>query len=132
MCGRANPFEWSGGHPALDLVNTLDERPSPTPIENLATYHDLTSFAALAGLLDRRTAARLQRLDSPGFHVVKHARKLREHLHDVLAAANSTASAAIRSRRAVCCDPGGTRGPDAGRITLARIGQPPLVSRAGA
>ena len=28
MSGRANPFEWSGGHPALDLVNTLDERPS--------------------------------------------------------------------------------------------------------
>ena len=29
-------FEWSGGHPALDLVNTLDERPSSAPIENLA------------------------------------------------------------------------------------------------
>ena len=87
---RANPFEWSGGHPALDLVNTLDERPSPTPIENLATYQDLTRFAALAGLIDRRTAARLQRLDSrSGSHVVKRARKLREHLHDVLAAANS-------------------------------------------
>jgi predicted RNA-binding Zn ribbon-like protein len=87
---RANPFEWSGGHPALDLVNTLDERPSPTPIENLATYPDLVRFAALAGLIDRRTAARLQRLDSrSGSHVVKRARKLREHLHDVLAAANS-------------------------------------------
>jgi predicted RNA-binding Zn ribbon-like protein len=87
---RTDPFEWSGGHPALDLVNTLDERPSPTPIENLATYHDLTRFAVLAGLLDRRTAARLQRLDSrSGSHIVKRARKLREHLHDVLAAANS-------------------------------------------
>jgi predicted RNA-binding Zn ribbon-like protein len=87
---RSHPFEWSGGHPALDLVNTLDERPSSTPIENLATYHDLTRFAALAGLLDRRTAARLQRLDSrSGSHIVKRARKLREHLHDVLAAANS-------------------------------------------
>jgi predicted RNA-binding Zn ribbon-like protein len=87
---RANPFEWSGGHPALDFVNTLDERPSPTPIENLATYHDLTRFAALAGLLDRRTAARLQRLDSrSNSHIVKRARKLRERLHDVLTAANS-------------------------------------------
>ena len=38
MSGRGNPFEWSGGHPALDLVNTLDERPSAAPIENLATY----------------------------------------------------------------------------------------------
>ena len=89
MSGRANPFEWSGGHPALDLVNTLDERPSPSPIENLATYRDLTRFAALAGLVDRRTAARLQQLDSPASHGVKHARKLREHLHEVLATANS-------------------------------------------
>jgi predicted RNA-binding Zn ribbon-like protein len=89
MSGRANPFEWSGGHPALDLVNTLDERPSPSPIESLATYGDLTRFAALAGLVDRRTAVRLQRLGNPGSHIVKRARKLREHLHDVLAAANS-------------------------------------------
>ena len=87
---RTDPFEWSGGHPALDLVNTLDERPSPAPIENLATYHDLTRFAALAGLIDRRTAARLQRLDSrSGSPIAKRARKLREHLHDVLAAAHS-------------------------------------------
>jgi predicted RNA-binding Zn ribbon-like protein len=71
-------------------VNTLDERPSFTPIENLATYQDLIRFAALAGLIDRRTAARLQRLDGrSGSLVVKRARKLREHLHDVLAAANS-------------------------------------------
>ena len=90
MNDRANPFEWSGGHPALDLVNTLDERPSSAPIENLATYRDLTRFAGLAGLVDRPTAARLQRLDSrSGSLVVKNARRLREHLHDVLAAANS-------------------------------------------
>ncbi|HEX3172475.1 MAG TPA: ABATE domain-containing protein [Burkholderiales bacterium] len=87
---RADPFEWSGGHSALDLVNSLDERPSSTPIENLATYPDLARFAALAGLIDPRTAARLQRLDSrSGSLVVKRARRLREHLHDVLAAANS-------------------------------------------
>jgi predicted RNA-binding Zn ribbon-like protein len=90
MSARANPFEWSGGHPALDLVNTLDERPSRAPIENLVTYQDLTRFAALAGLVDRRTAARLQRFDSrSGSPIVKSARKLREHLHDVLAAAHS-------------------------------------------
>jgi predicted RNA-binding Zn ribbon-like protein len=87
---RANPFEWNGGHPALDLVNTLDERPSPAPIENLATYRDLTRFAELAGLVDRRTTARLLRLAGrSGSPIVKRARKLREHLHDVLAAANS-------------------------------------------
>jgi predicted RNA-binding Zn ribbon-like protein len=87
---RANRFEWSGGHPALDLVNTLDERPSDAPIDNLATYRDLMRFAELAGLVDRRTAARLPQLDGrSGTHIVKRARKLREHLHDVLAAANS-------------------------------------------
>src|SRR5215218_6557545 len=89
MSERADPFEWSGGHPALDLVNTLDERPLPSPIENLVTYRDLTRFAALAGLIDQRTAASLQRLGSrSGASVVKSARRLREHLHDVLAAAN--------------------------------------------
>lgn len=90
MSNRANPFEWGGGHPALDLVNTLDERPSGAPIENLATYSDLTRFAALAGLIDRRTAAGLERLDGrAGSIVAKSARRLREHLHDVLTAANS-------------------------------------------
>jgi predicted RNA-binding Zn ribbon-like protein len=90
MSDRADRFEWSGGHPALDLVNTLDERPSSAPIENLATYRDLTQFAELAGLVDRRTAGRLQRLDTrAGPHIARRARGLREHLHDVLAAANS-------------------------------------------
>src|SRR5882757_2693371 len=85
----ANPFEWSGGHPALDLVNTLDERPSSSPIENLATYRDLTRFASLAGLIDRRTAARLSQFEETGSPIAKRARALREHLHDVLAAAHS-------------------------------------------
>jgi predicted RNA-binding Zn ribbon-like protein len=90
MRDRAGPFEWSGGHPALDLVNTLDERPSRSPIEHLATYRDLTRFAELAGLIDRATAVRLLRLNQRSCsRVVKRARELREHLHDVLAAAYS-------------------------------------------
>src|SRR3954447_26912653 len=89
MRDRDDRFEWSGGDPALDLVNTLDERPSPAPIENLATYRDLTRFAELAGLIDRGTVRRLPKLDGrSGSHIVKRARRLREHLHDVLAAAN--------------------------------------------
>ena len=51
MSKRADPFEWGGGHPALDFVNTLDERPFDRPIENLATYRDLVRFAQLAGLV---------------------------------------------------------------------------------
>jgi predicted RNA-binding Zn ribbon-like protein len=90
MRDRGDRFEWSGGHPALDLVNTLDERPSPAPIENLATYRDLTRFAELAGLIDRGIVRRLPKLHGrSGLHIVKRARRFREHLHDVLAAANS-------------------------------------------
>src|SRR3954465_9452750 len=90
MRDRGDRFEWSGGHPALDLVNTLDERPSPAPIENLATSRDLTRFAELAGLIDRGIVRRLPKLDGrSGSPLVKRARRLREHLHDVLAAANS-------------------------------------------
>jgi predicted RNA-binding Zn ribbon-like protein len=88
MKARGDRFEWSGGDPALDLVNTLDERPSQAPIERLATYRDLTEFAELAGLIDRRIASRLRRLGGTS-QIVKRACELREHLHDVLAAARS-------------------------------------------
>ena len=90
MSKRADPFDWSGGHPALDLVNTLDERPFEQPIENLATYADLVRFAALAGLIEPATAARLRKLSGPAcVRVAKCARALRERLHDMLAAAHA-------------------------------------------
>ena len=62
MSDRADPFEWSGGHPALDFVNTLDERPFEQPIENLATYRDLVRFAELAKLIEPSVAAPLRTL----------------------------------------------------------------------
>jgi predicted RNA-binding Zn ribbon-like protein len=87
MSDRTDAFEWSGGHPALDLVNTLDERSFPSPIENLATYRDLVRFALLAGLIDDPIATVLSKLDSSACNrVAKHTRELREHLHEVLAA----------------------------------------------
>ena len=90
MIDRAGPFDWSGGHPALDLVNTLDERPFPSPIENLATYADLVRFAELAKLIEPSLAQRLgKRTGSACTRVANQAWKLREHLHAVLAAAHS-------------------------------------------
>jgi predicted RNA-binding Zn ribbon-like protein len=90
MSDRGDPFEWSGGHPALDFVNTLDERPFDAPIENLAAYGDLVRFAELAELIEPSMAARLRRLDGPAcVRVAKCARKLREHLYDLLAAVHS-------------------------------------------
>jgi predicted RNA-binding Zn ribbon-like protein len=87
MTANAHPFDLSGGHPALDFVNTLDERPFRAPIENLADYADLVRFAELTGLLTRGQASALRRaasVDQPP--VAKRARQLREHVYDVLTA----------------------------------------------
>ncbi len=90
MAGRANPFDWSGGDPALDFVNTLDERPSGAPVENLATYGELVRFAGLAGLIEASASARLRSLEGPNCsRIARRARELREHLHAILAAAHS-------------------------------------------
>jgi predicted RNA-binding Zn ribbon-like protein len=87
MSRQGDRFEWSGGHPALDLVNTLDERPFAAPIENLATYGDLVRFAELAGLIGRPLAAALRdRTGADRARVARRARELREHLYRVLSA----------------------------------------------
>ncbi len=87
MQDRADQFEWSGGHPALDFVNTLDERPSDSPVEKLATYQDLVRFAKLAGLVEAPLADRMLRLHGRACAlIVARARKLREHLYAVLVA----------------------------------------------
>src|SRR5262245_49051407 len=90
MSDRAGPFDWSGGHPALDLVNTLDERPFPSPVENLGTYADLIRFAELAKLIEPSVARHLRTLSDDALsRVATRARKLREHLHEVLTAAQT-------------------------------------------
>ena len=87
MTDRADVFDWSGGHPALDLVNTLDERPFDQPIETLVTYRDLVMFVELAGLVEASTAAGLARLRGRRCsETLEKARALREQLHDVLRA----------------------------------------------
>jgi len=113
MRAGADPFEWSGGHPALDLVNTLDERPFDPPIENLAGYRDLVRFAELAGLIEPALAKTLKTLTGPACaRVVRRARELREHVHGVLAAlhkrrpvpqrALDAIASAVRAAHAAC------------------------------
>jgi len=93
MSNRADIFDWSGGHPALDLVNTLDERPSDLPIETLVMYRDLVRFVELAGLVDRSTAAGLEKLSGHKCSdTLRRTRELREQLHDVLQAMHSQRS----------------------------------------
>jgi predicted RNA-binding Zn ribbon-like protein len=109
MTRTGDPFDWSGGHPALDLVNTRDERPSDAPIENLATYNAFLRFTELAGLIAPAAAQRLRSLDGPACaRVARRARELREHLYAVLAAVhfgrpvpqNSLDAIALEVRRA--------------------------------
>lgn len=122
MTRRTNPFDWSGGHPALDLVNTLDERPSDAPIENLASYNALVSFTEFAGLIEASAAAHLRSLSGPAFsRIAGRARELREHLYAVLAATyvgelmpqaplDAIASAVRRAHAARALSPAGTSG----------------------
>lgn len=87
MAKQTNPFDWSGGHPALDLVNTLDERPSDAPIDNLATYATVVTFAELAGLISPSLARELRPLTGAiGASTAQRVRVLREQLYAVLVA----------------------------------------------
>jgi predicted RNA-binding Zn ribbon-like protein len=86
------------GNPALDLVNTLDNRfnksndaknaaSAQPPEELLKTYNDLLRFLTQSELLTETEARKLRRLDRPASHqdhvcdqVLQQARAFREHL----------------------------------------------------
>jgi len=71
------------GHPALDLVNTLDWRFRKDGAEELLTsYGDLLRFTAQAELLTSTKARRLRRSasDKTGAQAIEHCRELREAL----------------------------------------------------
>lgn len=79
-------FELVGGHPALDLVNTLDWRFRDAGQEELlAGYGDLVGFAEQAGLLNPKQARHLVRASgSAGDRVLDDVRTMRESLSEVL------------------------------------------------
>jgi predicted RNA-binding Zn ribbon-like protein len=102
MPAIAHPFDLSGGHPALDFVNTLDERPFPEPIENLASYTDLVRFTALTGLVATGQARALRKLAAADHApVARRARQLREHLYGMLTAVRQRKAVPSRTLRAV-------------------------------
>jgi predicted RNA-binding Zn ribbon-like protein len=87
VVGTIGPiFEWKGRHPALDFVNTLDERLSATPVERLSSYAALTSFARQARLIDPNTASRIlgQASQAEGKRVLGETLAFRELLYRVL------------------------------------------------
>ncbi len=79
-------FEWDGRHPALDFVNTLDERLCTAPVERLSSYAALASFARQARLIDPNTANRLlsQTRQVQGKRVLGETLAFRELLYRVL------------------------------------------------
>jgi predicted RNA-binding Zn ribbon-like protein len=81
------PFNLLAGHPALDLVNTLDSRSSPNgPEELLPSYADLLRLAAQSRLLSAEQARKLARTvrEKDGQRVLASAVELREALAAVL------------------------------------------------
>ena len=55
------PFELVAGHPALELVNTLDSRFSPNPKDLIPNYEDLLRLTTQLELLTAEQARRLAR-----------------------------------------------------------------------
>jgi predicted RNA-binding Zn ribbon-like protein len=82
----SKPFKLSAGHPALELVNTLDLRFSPNPQDLLPTYPDLLRFAAQLRLLTAEQVRKLGRTvrAHDGQRVLASAVELREALAAVL------------------------------------------------
>jgi predicted RNA-binding Zn ribbon-like protein len=80
-------FQLTGGHPALDFVNTLDNRFSKGgPVELLRSYADLLAFLQQSGLLSVRQSRVLRAAAKKGgpARVLQSARELRDALAAVL------------------------------------------------
>ncbi len=76
-----SPFELCGGHPALDFVNSLDNRfVAGGPREHLSEYTSLLRFTQQAGLLGAPQVRELGRTVGPAAasRVLRSARELRE------------------------------------------------------
>jgi predicted RNA-binding Zn ribbon-like protein len=77
------PFDLCGGHPALDFVNSLNNRfREGGPVELLVDYADLLRFTEQTELLDTRQLRRLANSVNPGAaaRTLRSARELREAL----------------------------------------------------
>jgi predicted RNA-binding Zn ribbon-like protein len=96
-------FQLSGGHPALDFVNTLDNRfREEGPVELLDSYAGLLNFLQQTGLLNAHQAKSLDAAAKNGgaARVLQSARELREAMAAALYSAvdgRAPAAAPLRS-----------------------------------
>ncbi len=80
------PFKLHAGHPALELVNTLDMRFSAQSVELLPTYGDLLHFTVQLQLLPSEQGRKLARTvsEAQAQRVLASTLELREALAKVL------------------------------------------------
>ncbi|MBS1802258.1 MAG: CGNR zinc finger domain-containing protein [Acidobacteria bacterium] len=99
---KSRIFELSGGHPALDLVNTLDWRFRDSgPEELLEDYADVVRFVEQTGLMNAMDARKLLRSasENKAAKVLVSVRDLREAAAELLYAAvdgKSPSSSALK------------------------------------
>lgn len=86
----APAFELTGGHPALDFANTVDNRPTARRKELLNSYADFVAWSLQAGLVSSAQAARLARraqsAPSRAQALLRRAIALREAFYEALSA----------------------------------------------
>jgi predicted RNA-binding Zn ribbon-like protein len=93
-------FQLVAGHPALDLVNTLDWRFRLSGSEELLKdYADLLRFSEQSGLVTPSEARKLARGDPVGKGILSSTKKLRECLASILYAIAGGQAPAIDSVR---------------------------------
>ncbi len=85
-------FDLTGGHPALDLANTISRRDDPSRRrEHLASFTDLVSFALQDKILSAKQAkdlhARARKSESDAARSFRKVIALREAIYQVFAAA---------------------------------------------
>ena len=92
---NAPAFHLCAGHPALDLVNTLDNRFRAEPTELLPDYEALLGFMEQSGLLGSAQVRALSRRigKAEAERASTAARELREAAANVLYAAAAGAAA---------------------------------------
>jgi predicted RNA-binding Zn ribbon-like protein len=96
-------FEFSGGWLCLDFANTLEERLSAAPVEQIATYEALLAWCQQAELLDSGEVARLRELArarpaeaANWLASIKQARELIYRIFHALASGESAGTGDIR------------------------------------
>lgn len=80
-------IEFTGGHPAVDFVNTVHSWQAKPPPDYLHAFDDFIDWNLMSGLLWPRSAAHFKALpDAKKARVFEEARELRGNLHRVLVA----------------------------------------------